>query len=165
MPTLAEFNAAPAAEAAEAIRPCLDVDRWVDEIVRARPFADVDALLAAAERAADPLGPAEVDQALGHHPRIGERAGGASAEAGLSRNEQSGLDTDAEVAGRLAAGNQAYEDRFTHVFLIRAAGRSSAEILTELERRLSNDDATEAVETADQLRQIAVLRLRGAITP
>jgi 2-oxo-4-hydroxy-4-carboxy-5-ureidoimidazoline decarboxylase len=64
---------------------------------------------------------------------------------------------------RLVAGNVAYEERFGHVFLIRAAGRSGPEILAELERRLGNDDDAERAETVDNLRQIALLRLEGML--
>ena len=47
------------------------------------------------------------------------------------------------MTAALAEGNREYEKRFDRVFLIRAAGRSSAEILAELHRRLGNDDETE----------------------
>lgn len=81
-------------------------------------------------------------------------------DAAHSRREQSGVDTsDADVAERLRAGNRAYEERFGHVFLIRAAGRSAAEILSALDERLGNDPATERRVVAEQLREIAVLRL------
>jgi 2-oxo-4-hydroxy-4-carboxy-5-ureidoimidazoline decarboxylase len=50
------------------------------------------------------------------------------------------------------------------VFLIRAAGRSSAEILSELDRRLGNDAATERGETVAALRDIALLRLEQVVT-
>ena len=73
-------------------------------------------------------------------------------------------DADADVADAIAAGNAAYEERFGRVFLIRAAGRSPAEILAELNRRLENDDDAEASESLDQLAQIALLRLRSTIT-
>ena len=43
--------------------------------------------------------------------------------------------------------------------LDRAAGRSRQEVLDELQRRLKNDDAAEAAEAKEQLRQIAALRL------
>ena len=49
------------------------------------------------------------------------------------------------------------------MFLIRAAGRSSAEILAELERRLGNDEAAERAETVTALRDIALLRLEGLV--
>ena len=48
---------------------------------------------------------------------------------------------------------------FGHVFLIRAAGRSAAEMLAELRRRLGNDPATERREVVDQLAQITRLRV------
>ena len=36
-------------------------------------------------------------------------------------------------------------------------------MLAEVRRRLGNDDATEAAEARDQLRQIALLRLRSSL--
>ncbi|OBC09014.1 OHCU decarboxylase [Mycobacterium sp. 852013-50091_SCH5140682] len=162
--SLTDFNDAGPADAAAAVRPCLDVDRWVDAIVAGRPYPDVDAAVAVARSAADPFTDDELTTALSHHPRIGERASGATAEADFSRAEQSGVSSDADVQRRLLGGNRAYEKRFGHVFLIRAAGRSSEEILAALEERLTNDAATERSIMADELRQIAVLRLQGVLS-
>ncbi|BDY31917.1 2-oxo-4-hydroxy-4-carboxy-5-ureidoimidazoline decarboxylase [Mycolicibacterium mageritense] len=162
--SLRRFNEADPADAAAAVRPCLDVDRWVQAVVDGRPYRDVEAAVAVAQSAADPFTDDELTTALSHHPRIGERASGSSAEAGFSRAEQSGVSTDADVQSRLVDGNRAYEKRFGHVFLIRAAGRSSKEILAALEERLTNDPETEKAVMADQLRQIAVLRLQGVLT-
>jgi len=67
----------------------------------------------------------------------------------------------AELAAAIAAGNAAYERRFGRVFLIRAAGRTRAEILGELRRRLELDDAAELAIVGEQLREIALLRLRS----
>lgn len=159
--SLKHFNEADPAVAAAAVRPCLDVDRWVDAVVDGRPYSDVATAVAVAQSAADPFTDDELTAALSHHPRIGERASGSTAEASLSRAEQSGVSADADVQSRLIEGNRAYEERFGHVFLIRAAGRSSEEILEALEKRLVNDPETEKSIMADQLRQIAVLRLQG----
>ena len=39
--SLTQFNEADGADAAVAlVRPCLDIDRWVDAIVEGRPYAD-----------------------------------------------------------------------------------------------------------------------------
>ncbi len=87
------------------------------------------------------------------------------AEATLSRSEQAGVDvTDADVQAALVAGNLAYEDRFGRVFLIRAAGRSSQEILDALNARLLHSPDQEIAVVAQQLREIAVLRLEGVLT-
>lgn len=159
---LEQFNSASRAEAAEALRPCLDVPRWIDELVDARPYTGPAALLEAGRGAADPFSPAEIEAALAHHPRIGERAPGNSTEARLSQTEQAGLgEADAAVAQALADGNRAYEEKFGQVFLIRAAGRSRAEILAALNTRLAHTPGDEQAIIGQQLREIAVLRLEG----
>jgi len=159
---LAEFNALPEAEARERLARCLDVPRWIDTVLAGRPYADVRALRAVASNAAD-LDPTELEVALAGHPRIGERAGTGHDRA-FSAAEQSAVDRDdADVAARLAAGNRAYEERFDRVFLIRAARRDTHEILTELERRLGQDEAAEREETVNQLREIALLRLEQVV--
>ncbi len=73
--------------------------------------------------------------------------------------------TDADEATRqaLLEGNRAYEERFDHVFLIRASGRSPQEMLAELRRRLGNDDAAERAEVTEQLAQITALRVRQLV--
>ena len=160
---LAEFNRLPAEDARGILRPCLDVDRWIDAIVAARPLADLDSAKAAS-RAAAPLTTDEIDAAMAHHPRIGEKAKGDGAEAEHSSREQAGLGTlDDDVQARLAAGNAAYEERFDRVFLIRAAGRTPTEILAELERRMTNTEAEENTEVGKQLIEIAALRLEGIL--
>ncbi|MDZ5079215.1 2-oxo-4-hydroxy-4-carboxy-5-ureidoimidazoline decarboxylase [Nesterenkonia sp. HG001] len=161
---LAEFNSAPDEQARAQLRSCLNVARWIERLLEARPFASVDAAVESARHAAHPLTPGEIDQALADHPRIGERTEAESAEAEFSRREQAGLgEADASVEQRLAAGNRAYEQRFGRVFLIRAAGRSHEEILAELERRLQLDPAEELEIAGEQLEQIAALRLEGLL--
>ena len=137
---------------------CLSVPRWADVVLAGQPYDDRDALIAAADAAARALTDEELDQALSGHPRIGER-GGAPSRSGSS---PASTPTRGDTAARLKAGNAAYEERFGRVFLIRAAGRDAEEILSQLERRLRNDDATERAETVDNLRQIALLRLEAA---
>ena len=137
---------------------CMSVPRWAYDVLAGQPYPDRDALLKAAEVAASDLSDDELGQALADHPRIGERGGA------FSQQEQRGVDITAEDrAARLAAGNAAYEERFGRVFLIRAAGRDTDEILRELDRRLQNDPVTERTEVVDNVRQIALLRLQAAL--
>jgi 2-oxo-4-hydroxy-4-carboxy-5-ureidoimidazoline decarboxylase len=163
---LTEFNCLSRTQAAEVVRPALDIPRWLEAVVDARPYAHHDALRNTARTAAQPFSAEEIEGALAHHPRIGERAEGDSAEAGLSRAEQAAVDpSDTDVQQLLREGNLAYEERFGQVFLIRAAGRTPEEILENLAARMDNDPATEQAVVADQLRQIALLRLEGLVTP
>jgi len=144
----------------EHLRTALGVERWVAEVIAAGPFEDLDELLRIAAEAASPLSPTEVEEALAHHPRIGEKPAATGAGAEHSAREQASHDADdPHLAERMAAGNAAYEQRFGRIFLIRAIGRSRAEIISELDRRLTLDDAEELVVVGEQLREIAVLRL------
>ena len=65
---------------------------------------------------------------------------------------------------RLRLANAAYEERFSRVFLIHAAGREPEEILSELRRRLGNDPHAERAEVARELADITGRRLEGLVT-
>ncbi len=161
MVQVTSFNSLPRAEAERLVAGWLGVPRWVRAVVDGRPYAVAADLAATAEAAAQQLTDDELAEALSRHPRIGERPEGTDAGSAYSRSEQAGVEASDEQ--RLKEGNAAYEDRFGRVFLVRAAGRSSTEILAELERRLRNDDATEREETVTALRDIALLRLRNEV--
>jgi 2-oxo-4-hydroxy-4-carboxy-5-ureidoimidazoline decarboxylase len=162
---LDDLNEQPAEQAAEALRACNAAPSFAATVLAGRPYATADALVARAEEVARALPWDEVAVALAAHPRIGDRVEGSSAEAQASRREQSSMGgADDDVRAALLDGNRAYEQRFDHVFLIRAAGRSPEEMLAELRRRLGNDEAAERVEVTEQLAQITGLRVRGLVS-
>lgn len=143
-----------------ALAQALAVPRWVDDVAAHFPFVSFEALQHTAHAAAARITESEVDQALSRHPRIGDRPTGDGAAEEFSRAEQSSDDADdPALQAALADGNRRYEERFTRVFLVRAAGRTRAEILVELERRLLLDDATELLVVGSQLREIAMGRI------
>ena len=151
---------ASATELRELLRSCLAVPRWIDEVGQGAPFTSAGELLEQARDAANPLTRDEIDLALADHPRIGARPQGDGRSTAFSRSEQEAPDADdADLAARIAVGNAEYEERFGRVFLIRAAGRTRAEILAEQQRRLALDDELEIGIVARELREIAVLRL------
>ena len=156
-----EFNALPADDARTLVAGWLGVRRWVDDVVAGRPYSDVAALHKRAHDSALVLTDHELASALSRHPRIGQSRDADDAESRHSRREQAGV--DARDAERLRAANTAYEQRFGHLFLVRAAGRTTAEIVVELQRRLVNDEETEREETVAALREIALLRLEQAV--
>ena len=162
---LRALNDLPEDEAERFLRACCASSTWVARVLADRPFATAAQLLDTADRASRALTPADVEQALAAHPRIGERAEGDSAEAELSRQEQASVsDAGAATRERLRELNGAYEQRFDRVFLVRAAGRTPDELLAELERRLGNDPETEQEEVLEQLRQITRLRVEGLLS-
>lgn len=152
----------PETELRERLTTALGVRRWVDDVVAAGPFESIDDLIEFGRASATPLPHEELDEAVSHHPRIGEAPTGEGASQALSQGEQAGLGAAEEgTDAAIARGNRVYEERFGRVFLIRAAGRSRQDILDELQRRLKNEPEVEAEEAGEQLRQIMELRLRA----
>jgi 2-oxo-4-hydroxy-4-carboxy-5-ureidoimidazoline decarboxylase len=164
-PGLPAFNAMERDEAYRLARTWLDVPRWADFLAVTRPFDDIGELEAAMVSASATISDRELEQALARHPRIGERADAAKHDAEHSTREQSGVDRDDDdLVRRLEEGNRAYEERFGRVFIIRAAGRSGQDVLDQLRLRLDNTDELERAATIDQLTQIAVLRMKEALS-
>jgi allantoicase len=153
------LDAASTATAHAHLLDCCGSQRFVEGMLARRPFGSLDALLRAAEEVWSGVGPQDHLEAFGAHPRIGERSASAA-----SQREQAGVDAaEQQVLDALAAGNRAYEERFGHVFLIRAAGRDARQMLDALEERLTNDADTERRIAAEQQGEITRLRLEHLV--
>jgi allantoicase len=162
------LNALPHSDAIRVIKDCCGSGAWAERIAGARPFRAAEDVFACAEQSADALSRDDWLAAFASHPRIGERKSGAqSAQANRwSAQEQSAVQAgSAHAAEELATANREYEKRFGRVFIIRAAGRSTAEILAALRERLKNDEATEFSVACAEQRKIARLRLERLVQP
>ncbi|ASR34740.1 OHCU decarboxylase [Prauserella marina] len=151
--SMAEFNSADSRELRETLTGCLAVPRWAERVLAGRPYPDKAALLAAADLV---LQPDEIHAAMAAHPRIGEKPA-----SGAANTEQSGVDeSDAKL---FREANIEYENRFGHVFLVRASGRGGSELLALLRARMANDPETELAVAGEELIKIALLRLEKAV--
>jgi len=154
---LARFNALPDQEAEDQLYAGFADRSWAARVASGRPYRDLDHLLDVAELAWSELKPGDWLRAFRAHPRIGEQGGHAPA---VSEREQSGVrQASALTLAALTAENRKYEERFGHVFLIAARGRSADEILFALRRRMNNDPVTELEEAAAEQRKITRMRL------
>jgi 2-oxo-4-hydroxy-4-carboxy-5-ureidoimidazoline decarboxylase len=149
--SLTAFNAAPEARAEAALLSCCGSPAFARVVAAGRPYGSADALVAAIESAFATLAWSDVLEAMAGHPRIGDRAA-----AGMPAAEQSGVTEESRAL--LAAGNAEYEERFGHVFLICATGRSGEEMLAALRERLANEPAAERGVATAELLKITVLR-------
>lgn len=158
--TIVAFNEGAEDQARQHLLACCASSRWADYLIAGRPFASLVSILDTSDHCFDQFTATDVAEALAGHPRIGDQAEGDAADARWSRQEQSSVtDADEQVKDKLRQKNIAYEHRFDRVFLIRAAGRTPAEMLAELDRRLGNDEQAEEAEVIEQLRQVTRLRL------
>ena len=150
--------------AAEAeLSKCCGSRRWAREVASRRPFRHAEDLLNVADEVWLSLDAADWLEAFSHHPKIGERRaaeGQTAGERAWSAEEQSGM-TAADAAARdeLARLNREYERRFGYIYIVCAAAKSSAELLSLLRERLCNDSTTEIKVAAEEQRLITRLRL------
>jgi OHCU decarboxylase len=160
--TLEEFNALPPAKSEAVLLDCCGCSRWVKGVTAQRPFENMKELCEVAEGHWEGLERDDWLEAFGHHPQIGEKAvTGSESHRRWSEGEQKGTRAATEdVKTRLTRGNRAYLDKFGHIFLVCATGKSAEEILALLEQRLQNDPARELPIAAEQQRQISRLRLQ-----
>ena len=164
MSLAATLNALDDRAAREALGRCCGASRWVEGMVARRPFASDDAVHQAADAVWASATEADVLEALSHHPEIGAdidalRAKFAST-AGWSEGEQAGVGAASdEVLIALRDGNRRYRERFGHIFVVCASGKSAEEMLALLRARSDNDPADELRIAAEEQRKITHLRL------
>ncbi|MBF6211286.1 2-oxo-4-hydroxy-4-carboxy-5-ureidoimidazoline decarboxylase [Nocardia puris] len=152
---IGDFDALAQDAATAALLACCSSPAWARGVLAGRPYGSVDRLFAAADAVLAELPESEIDAALAGHPRIGDTPDNAA-----SAREQAGVaDSGDEVRAALAAGNREYEERFGHLYLVCASGRSGPELLEVLRARLGNDPATERQVMRTELAKINRIRL------
>jgi OHCU decarboxylase len=165
---LEDSNTLDADAAARELLKCCGSPRWARRMTAMRPFASVEAMVAAAASCWAALDPADWLEAFAAHPRIG--AGGATASAKGETGDDWPAQEQAAVAAaaeatlrRLADLNRYYDARFGYIFIVCATGKSAGEMLRILEARLPNDPETELRVAAEEQRKITRLRLEKLI--
>ncbi len=116
------------------------------KIISERPYSSTSVLLGYAEQLSHTWSWQEIQAALATHPKIGERQAKKqlnAKEQNFSAQEQAGISLDEQTQQALLQGNIEYEQKFGFIFLIKAAGLSSDEILKKLHQRLQNNLAIE----------------------
>ncbi|WP_034838895.1 2-oxo-4-hydroxy-4-carboxy-5-ureidoimidazoline decarboxylase [Endozoicomonas numazuensis] len=161
--TLNELNTLGEAQAAELFRQCCASSHWVDCMVAARPFANIESLLIASDAVWSHCQKPDYLEAFDAHPKIGDinslKARYANTQT-MAGHEQSGVDeADEKILQALAEGNKQYENQFGYIFIVFATGKSAGEMLTLLEERLKNEPAEEISIAASEQLKITRIRL------
>ncbi|KAB2026297.1 hypothetical protein ES319_D06G209600v1 [Gossypium barbadense] len=142
---------------------CCGSSQFAKQMALASPFPSVDHAISVAKDIwfdkVDVIGWLE---AFAAHPQIGESPSSHTKSAQWSKGEQSTALATATDSGlqELSDWNARYRQKFGHVFLICASGRSAAEILGELKNRYSNRPIYELEIASQEQMKITELRLR-----
>jgi 2-oxo-4-hydroxy-4-carboxy-5-ureidoimidazoline decarboxylase len=160
---LARWNSIDDDAAAREALPCCGSHAWARALAAKRPLIDEASLLEASTAIWQSLPQQDKREAFDSHPRIGQRHAVSHATAESlqwSTQEQQTVSSDDATKLALEDANRRYEQKFHRIFILCATGKTSAEVLTTLEARMRNDEATELREAAEQQNQITHLRLK-----
>lgn len=158
------LNALSDDDARMALTRCCGSSRWVAGMLARRPYSSGAALYAAAQDVWDSLERADYLEAFAHHPQIGgdlaQLRARFAATSGWASQEQAGVASAAEdTLEALRAGNLAYAERFGHIFIVCATGKTAAQMLALLQARLGNEPEQELKMAAGEQAKITRIRL------
>ncbi len=146
---------------------CCGSANWARSIAAERPFSNVEQLIESADRIWWSLDSQDWLEAFHSHPKIGESkaAGATSAEAQKwSESEQVGTRSAAkQTMDAMAELNRQYEEKFGHIFIVCATGKTSEEMLDNLRGRFNNEPSEEVLIAAGEQAKITRLRLNKLI--
>ena len=173
------FNQLPPRAAWQTLLECCSAPGWAEHMTAGRPYSSAEDAIRQSGAIVAALSAADLAEALAGHRRIGERPDTSQActsqhsasQHGTSQpparavdwssQEQSGVDADDTATTRaLAAANLEYEQRFGHIYLVCASGRTGQELLALLRGRLANKPEDEWQVVRTELQKINAIRLQ-----
>jgi 2-oxo-4-hydroxy-4-carboxy-5-ureidoimidazoline decarboxylase len=155
-PGLARFNtlADPAARAA--LHEVCASAAWGERLLAARPYAGCEDLYAASDAATAALTATDLAEAMAGHPPIGRPKPGDP----TSSREQAGMAGAPDgLKAEMLELNLAYQEKFGHVFLICATGRTGEQMRDAVKERIGNAPEREREIVRTELGKINRIRL------
>ncbi|MDQ0993795.1 2-oxo-4-hydroxy-4-carboxy-5-ureidoimidazoline decarboxylase [Streptomyces sp. V3I7] len=155
-PGLARFNALEEPAALAVLLQTCASAAWARRLLAARPYATTGALCAAGDAAMAELTAEDLAEAMAGHPPIGRPTPGDPASA----REQRGMaGASEELKAEMLELNLAYQEKFGHVFLICATGRTAEQMRDAARERLGNAPEREREVVRTELGRINRIRL------
>ncbi|MFG2353277.1 2-oxo-4-hydroxy-4-carboxy-5-ureidoimidazoline decarboxylase [Streptomyces sp. NPDC048521] len=155
-PGLARFNDLEEPAALAALHEACASTEWARRLLAARPYATVEDLCSASDAAMAELTAADLEEAMAGHPPIGRPKPGDP----TSTREQRGMArASEELKAEMLDLNLAYQDRFGHVFLICATGRTAEQMRDAVKERIGNAPEQEREIVRTELGKINRIRL------
>ncbi|MFE2495692.1 2-oxo-4-hydroxy-4-carboxy-5-ureidoimidazoline decarboxylase [Streptomyces scopuliridis] len=155
-PGLTRFNTSPDSVALPALHEVCASGAWGTTLLAQRPYAGLNALLAASDTATGELDGADLAEALAGHPPIGRPKPGDP----VSAREQRGMaGAPEELKAEMLELNLAYQERFGHVFLICATGATGERMRDALKTRIGHTPERERAIVRTELGKINRIRL------
>ncbi|GAA4763589.1 2-oxo-4-hydroxy-4-carboxy-5-ureidoimidazoline decarboxylase [Streptomyces sanyensis] len=161
-PGLARFNASEDSAAQTALHEVCASAAWVGAILARRPYADVEGLMRTSDTATAGLTAQDLAEAMAGHPPIGRPRPG---DPTSSREQRGMAGASEELKAEMLELNLAYQERFGHVFLICATGRTGEQMRDAARERIGNTPEQERETVRTELGRINRIRLARLVEP
>lgn len=153
---LAGFNALEERAALAALHEACASSAWGSALLARRPYATADDLFAASDAAMAELTTADLEEAMAGHPPIGRPKPG---DPTSSREQRGMAGASEELKAQMLELNLAYQEKFGHVFLICATGRTGEQMRDAVKERIGNSPEQEREIVRSELGKINRIRL------
>lgn len=155
-PGLARFNALEEHAAFAALHEACASTAWARRLLAARPYGTADDLCTTSDAAMAELSTEDLAEAMAGHPPIGRPKPGDPTSA----REQRGMAGATEdLKAEMLELNLAYQEKFGHVFLICATGRTGEQMRDAVKERIGNAPEQEREIVRTELGKINRIRL------
>ncbi|MFJ5302701.1 2-oxo-4-hydroxy-4-carboxy-5-ureidoimidazoline decarboxylase [Streptomyces sp. NPDC088350] len=155
-PGLARFNVLEEDAALAVLLEACASTAWARRLLAARPYAGPEDLYSASDAAMAELAEGDLAEAMAGHPPIGRPKPGDPTSA----REQRGMaGASEELRAEMLDLNLAYQERFGHVFLICATGRTGEQMRDAVKERIGNSPEREREIVRVELGKINRIRL------
>jgi 2-oxo-4-hydroxy-4-carboxy-5-ureidoimidazoline decarboxylase len=155
-PGLARFNVLEEHAAFAVLLEACASTAWARRLLAARPYAGPEDLYAASDTATAGLTDGDLAEAMAGHPPIGRPKPGDPTSA----REQRGMAGASEdLRAEMLDLNLSYQEKFGHVFLICATGRTGEQMRDAVKERIGNAPEREREIVRTELGKINRIRL------
>lgn len=155
-PGLARLNTADDSAVRAALHEVCTSAAWVDKLLAQRPYATAGDLLDAGDAAMAELTARDLEEAMAGHPPIGRPK---PADPASSREQAGMAGASGELKAEMDRLNLAYQEKFGHVFLICATGRTGEQMRDAMRERIGNPPEREREIVRTELGRINRIRL------
>ncbi|MFF7370444.1 2-oxo-4-hydroxy-4-carboxy-5-ureidoimidazoline decarboxylase [Streptomyces tricolor] len=155
-PGLARFNDLEERAALAALHEACASTEWARRLLAGRPYATAEDLYAASDAAMAELTTADLQEAMAGHPPIGRPKPGDPTSAREQRGMAGASD---QLKAEMLELNLAYQEKFGHVFLICATGRTGEQMRDAVKERIGNSPEQEREIVRTELGKINRIRL------
>ncbi|CUW32083.1 2-oxo-4-hydroxy-4-carboxy-5-ureidoimidazoline decarboxylase [Streptomyces reticuli] len=153
---LARFNDLEERAALAALHEACASTEWARRLLAGRPYATAEDLYAASDAAMAELTTADLQEAMAGHPPIGRPTPGDPTSAREQRGMAGASD---QLKAEMLELNLAYQEKFGHVFLICATGRTGEQMRDAVKERIGNSPEQEREIVRTELGKINRIRL------